>query len=64
MPNETCNHGNTAPQEILDLLPQSQAGTGHHKCAVCAYEEGFKAGKKKAKIESEPQNHGRQESTD
>jgi hypothetical protein len=44
MPKETCNHGKTAPQSVLDGLPQSQAGTGRHKCAVCAYQLGFEAG--------------------
>jgi len=44
MPKETCNHGKTAPQSVLDDLPHSQAGTGRHKCAVCAYQLGFEAG--------------------
>jgi hypothetical protein len=44
MPNETCKHGNVAPQDILDKLPDSQAGTGRHKCAICAYEKGLKEG--------------------
>ena len=37
---ETCDHGNQAPRDMLAELPMSQAGTGRHKCAVCAYAEG------------------------
>lgn len=39
-----CNHGNpyrTAPDEVILALPECQAGTGRHKCAVCAYNEGL-----------------------
>ena len=43
MPNERCNHGNSAPADVLANLPESQAGLGHHKCAICAYHEGFDA---------------------
>jgi hypothetical protein len=45
MPNETCKHGSEAPQDVLDRLPYSQAGLGHHKCAICAFEEGFTKGR-------------------
>jgi len=31
---------------ILDKLPASQAGEGRHKCAICAFQIGFEAGKK------------------
>lgn len=48
MPNESCDHGNNAPDDMLEELPESQAGTGRHKCAVCAYQKGFEAGKKAA----------------
>ena len=46
-----CNHGNpyrTAPNAVIKSLPECQAGTGRHKCAVCAYNEGLlvAAGKK------------------
>jgi hypothetical protein len=30
-----------APKEVIDALPESQAGPGRHKCGVCAYHEGF-----------------------
>lgn len=44
MPNEHCNHGNVAPVEVLENLDESQAGAGRHKCAVCAYREGYNHG--------------------
>lgn len=37
----TYVQGRRAP--IDDALPESQAGKGRHKCAVCAYHEGFNA---------------------
>lgn len=40
--NAECTYtGNRAPQHVIDALPESQAGKGRHKCAVCAYNEGF-----------------------
>jgi hypothetical protein len=39
--NETCNHGAVAPVSLLSTLHDSQAGSGRHKCPVCAYEQGF-----------------------
>ncbi len=39
---EGCDHGNQALRDLLSELPISQAGTGRHKCAVCAYAEGAK----------------------
>jgi len=33
--------GQRAPTDIIDALPESQAGMGRHKCAVCAYNSGF-----------------------
>jgi hypothetical protein len=38
-----CSHGHTAPSSVLANLPICQAGTGRHKCAVCAYAEGLKS---------------------
>ena len=29
---------------IIGKLPRSQAGQGAHRCAYCAYSEGYKAG--------------------
>ena len=45
---EECKHGNQAARDILDKLPDSQAGTGRHKCAVCAYEAGVLEGVRRA----------------
>lgn len=39
--NSECTHGRRAPTELLDSLPNSQAGAGRHKCAICAYHQGF-----------------------
>jgi hypothetical protein len=41
---ENCVHGNSAPEETLELLPESQAGLERHKCTICAYEAGFEIG--------------------
>jgi len=37
-----CDHGQSAPVEVLRALPESQAGLGltRHRCAVCAYAGG------------------------
>lgn len=40
---EECQAGQRAPRDMLDGLPDSQAGSGRHKCCVCAYHEGFAA---------------------
>lgn len=32
---------------LLDSLPHDKNGAGKYKCAGCAYEKGFKAGKNK-----------------
>jgi hypothetical protein len=39
-----CKHGKTAPEYLLLGLPESQAGTGRHKCAICAFHGGYKFG--------------------
>lgn len=40
--NAECTYrGKRAPKEVIDALPESQAGKGRHKCAVCAYHAGF-----------------------
>ncbi len=44
MPKEECKHGKKAPVEVLENLPNSQGGTGRHKCCICAYQIGFKEG--------------------
>ena len=44
---ENCGHGHAAPRKMLAELPESQAGSGRHKCAICAYRHGFQAGLRK-----------------
>lgn len=36
-----CAHGKIAREERIRSLPESQAGSGRHKCVVCAYAQGF-----------------------
>lgn len=44
-----CTYTNRrAPKAEIDALPESQAGKGRHKCAVCAYHEGFNAARAQA----------------
>jgi len=37
-----CEHRSSAPEDLVAHLPKSQAGAGRHKCAVCAYAEGYR----------------------
>lgn len=39
-----CKHGNFAPIPGIKEIPDSQAGTGRHKCIVCAYALGLSQG--------------------
>lgn len=48
MATENCDHGHAAPRELLEDLHESQAGTGRHKCCVCAYAEGLQVGRTNA----------------
>lgn len=41
-----CKHGKSAPEYLLLGLPESQAGTGRHKCAICAFYDGYQEGLK------------------
>lgn len=43
---EHCHAGRSLAVAILDKLPASQAGEGRHKCAICAFQIGFEAGRK------------------
>jgi len=44
---EYCQHGFCAPHPMLRDLSESQsAAHGLHKCAVCAFNHGFVAGRK------------------
>lgn len=42
---ERCKHISSAPIVVLEILPDSQAGTGRHKCTICAYQLGYNDGK-------------------
>src|SRR5579884_1096056 len=48
----TCNHGSTAPDEVLNELHESQAGMRNgveitrHKCCECAYARGYEFAKR------------------
>jgi len=42
--NTTCLHNHSAPIKLIKELPITQAGVSRHKCAVCAYEEGYLEG--------------------
>jgi hypothetical protein len=48
MTTGTCNHGNSAPVNVLNNLHDSPTVGGQHKCVVCAYEEGYEFGKTSA----------------
>ncbi len=39
-----CQKDHSAIQNIMLTLPEDQGGRGRHKCAACAYEEGYKLG--------------------
>lgn len=39
-----CNKNHSNVQNIMRNLPLDQGGRGRHKCAACAYEEGYKLG--------------------
>lgn len=58
----TCNHNNTIPDEVLARIPGSQAGSGRHRCAICAYSQGVAAAHHAATIRAlgaiEKCNHG------
>lgn len=39
-----CQKNHSAIQNIMAALPVDQGGRGRHKCAACAYEEGYRLG--------------------
>ncbi len=39
-----CNRNHTNVQNIMANLPFDQGGRGRHKCAACAYEQGYQLG--------------------
>ena len=58
----TCDHNSTIPDEVLDRIPGSQAGSGRHRCVICAYAQGVAAARRATTILAlgitEPCNHG------
>ncbi len=42
--NEICIHNGVSPVSLLIGLPESQAGSGRHRCPTCAFEQGFSIG--------------------
>jgi 5-methylcytosine-specific restriction endonuclease McrA len=42
--SEKCYAGSAAPITVLRALPESQAGSGRHKCTNCAYQRGYDDG--------------------
>ena len=51
--NAECTYtGKRAPEDIIDALPESQAGKGRHKCAICAFHHGHEAGRAQAVAKS------------
>lgn len=42
--SEKCNAGSATPISVLRTLPDSQAGSGRHKCTNCAYQKGYDDG--------------------
>ncbi|HMP84107.1 MAG TPA: HNH endonuclease [Verrucomicrobiota bacterium] len=58
----TCAHHNTIPDDVLVRIPGSQAGSGRHRCVICAYAQGVAAARRGATIrslgETETCNHG------
>lgn len=43
-----CKKDHSSVQKIMRKLPVDQGGRGRHKCAACAYEEGFRLGQQLA----------------
>lgn len=43
---ESCTHNCQAPTPTLNIIHDSQGGTGRHRCVVCAYSIGFDFGQK------------------
>ena len=59
----TCDHNNnTIPDEVLARIPGSQAGSGRHRCVICAYAQGVAAARRATTIRAlgatETCNHG------
>ncbi len=63
-----CAHGTTMPDDVLARIPDSQAGSGRHKCIVCAYAQGVARACRAAEIRflgvTETCRHGREAPTE
>lgn len=56
---DKCQTGATAPSAVLTALPRSQAGSGRHRCVVCAFYEGYlEAIGLSSSVETEAVTHG------
>lgn len=40
-----CQKDHLDISEVMSILPDDQGGLGRHKCAACAYQEGYNRGK-------------------
>lgn len=43
-----CNKDHSTIQNIMATLPEDQGGIGRHKCAACAYEQGYNLGRERS----------------
>lgn len=57
-----CKKDHFSVQDIMKKLPIDQGGIGRHKCAACAYEEGFRLGQQLEKFDIEQILDGLEES--
>lgn len=46
----TCDHNSTIPDDVFARIPGSQAGSGRHRCVICAYAQGVAAARRAATI--------------
>ena len=47
MDNLSCDHGNSAPLEVLAKFHTSHVQAGQRKCVICAYQQGYQLGREK-----------------
>jgi hypothetical protein len=50
---QRCHAGRFLSKPFLRKLPQSQAGEGRHKCAICAYHAGFRTAREQGAASTE-----------
>jgi predicted HNH restriction endonuclease len=46
----TCDHNSTIPDDVFARIPGSQAGSGRHRCVICAYAQGVAAARRASTI--------------